>query len=614
MTAMKKIWIFTLLLGPLMMAQESIRTIRGMVTDGRSPLSNVSVSVADQGASTFTDTDGRYAIEAAPGDVLLYSYTGMKPVRIRVEDVTRILNPTMVMDVAELEEVVVFGSNRKTQRELEIEYPVNERLIRTAYGILNADTAPGNIRFMTEEEITPIFVCILDLLSNRFSGVRVVGDCTGAGGSATSEGPLSNIQGVPQTDADSFSEFQNLRPQRVFIRGASSIFNQRAAIFDVDGQIFSDPPIWLDINQIKRLAILNNFATTTMYGNLGAGGVIVINTLAGAPKGGKITDLARLRNNYLSGPVLSRADVAMSQPTYYRELVEAPSTEAAREVYEKYATRYSGSPYFFLDAYRHFYEVRQDTDFADEIIASHAYLFDRNPVLLKALAYTYESESRLEMAHTAYKQVMRQRPNYGQSYMDLANSYRDLDQYEKAAAQYKRYDYLVEEGLIPVDSASFVPILNREYNNLLFLHASALVSVSNRESLFVEEEDFQGTRLVFEWNDGEAEFDLQFVNPEDQYHLWKHSLASNADLIMKEKEIGFNTQEFLIDGSLPGTWQVNVRYHGNKSLSPTYLKVSIYDNYGTRSQRKEVRVFKLSLKDVNQQLFTLSRGATVAFN
>lgn len=611
---MKKIWILLLFVGPLLTAQQGVKTIRGQVTDGRAPLPDVAIIVEDGGARTFSDADGRYAIEAAPGDVLLYTYQGMKPIRIRVEDVTRILNPSMVLDVAELEEVIVIGSNRKTQRELAIEYPVNKRLIRTAYGILNADTAPGNIRFMTEEEITPIFVCILDLLRNRFSGVRVVGDCTGAGGSAAPEGQLTSIQGVPQSDSDSFTEFQNLSPQRVFIRGASSIFNQRAAIFDVDGQIFSDPPIWLDINQIKRLAILNNFATTTMYGNLGAGGVIVINTLAGAPKGGKLTDLARLRNNYLTGPVLSRADVAMSQPTYYKELVEAPSVEAAREVYEKYASRYSGSPYFFLDAYRHFYEVRRDADYADAIISSHAYLFDRNPVLLKALAYTYEAESRLEMAHEAYKQVMRLRPNYGQSYMDLANSYRDLGRYEKAAAQYKRYDYLVEEGMIPADSASFVPILNREYNNLLFLHAPALVSVANRPSLFVEEEDFQGTRLVFEWNDGEAEFDLQFVNPEQQYHLWKHSLASNAERIMKEKEIGFNAEEFLIDGSLPGNWQVNVRYQGNKSLTPTYLKVTIYDNYGTRSQRKEVRVFKLSLKDVNQQLFTLTRGATVALN
>lgn len=610
---MKKFWILLLLIGPLTFGQQNQKTIRGTVTDGTSPLADVAISVEEGGASTFTDASGMYTIVAEPGDVLRYTYQGMKTLRIRVEDVTRILSPTMVIDVAELEEVVVVGSNRKSQRDLANEYAVNERLIRTAYGYLNADTAPGNIRFMTEEEISPIYVCILDLLRNRFAGVRVVGDCAG-GGAPPSDGQITNIQGVRQSDADSFEEFDNLGPQRVYIRGTSSIFNQRAALFDVDGQIFSDPPIWLDINQIKRMAILNNFATTTQYGNLGAGGVIVINTLAGSPKSGKLKDFARLRNNFQTGPILTRADVASGEPTYYQELNAATSTADAKAVYEKYASRYSSAPYFVLDAYRHFYEVRGDQEFADEIVSSKAYLFDRNPVNMKALAYTYESQSRFNKSHEAYKEVMRMRPNYGQSYMDLGNSYRNLERYDKAAAQYKRYDYLVEENMIPVDSTDFVPILNRDYNNLLFLHQAGIVSAAQRESLYVEEETFQGTRLVFEWNDGEAEFDLQFVNPENQYHIWKHSMASDADGIMREKEIGFNTEEFLIDDSLPGTWEVNVRYLGNKSLTPTYLKVTIYDNYGSRSQRKEVRVFKLSLKDVNQRLFTLTKGATVALN
>jgi tetratricopeptide (TPR) repeat protein len=610
---MKKLWVLFLLAGPLLWGQQDTKTITGRVTDGREPLGDVAITVEGAGNSTFTDSDGAYAIEASTGDVLRFTYQGMKPLRIRVEDVTRVLSPSMVLDVEELDEVVVIGSNRKTQRELEAEYPVNTRLIRTAYGILNADTAPGNIRFMDETEITPVFVCILDLLRNRFAGVRVVGDCTGAGG-PSAEGQLTNIQGVPQRDADSFREFDDLGPQRVFIRGVSSIFQQRAAIFDVDGQIFTEPPIWLDINQIKRLAILNNFATSTMYGNLGAGGVVVINTLAGSPRSGKLTDQARLRNNYETGKILSGAELEASEPTYFQELRKAPSREAAREVYQSFANRYGSSPFFHLDAYRHFYDQRNDPDFADGILAQKASLFDRNPVLLKALAYTYESQSRHGKAHEAYKTVMKLRPNYGQSYMDLANSYRSLGEYDKAAAQYKRYDYLVAEGMVPADSSAFVPILNREYNNLLFLHRAALVSAEKRPSLYVEEEDFQGTRVVFEWNDGEAEFDLQFVNPDGQYHLWKHSLAHDAEAIMKEKEIGFNTQEFLVDDSLPGTWQVNVRYLGNKSLTPTYLKVTLYDNYGTTAQRREVRVFKLSLKDVNQRLFTLTKGATVALN
>ena len=41
---------------------------------------------------------------------------------------------------------------------------------------------------------------------------------------------------------------------------------------------------------------------------------------------------------------------------------------------------------------------------------------------------------------------------------------------------------------------------------------------------------------------------------------------------------------------------------------------SVAASSSSRSQRKEVRVYKLTLKDVNQQLFRLTKGATVALN
>lgn len=612
---MKKMFLLMLLVaGPMLMAQQ--RTISGRVTDGRSALADVAVSVEDGQESTYTDDQGRYSISASAGDVLTYTYQGMKTIRIRVEDVTRILNPSMVMDVSELEEVVVVGSNRKSQKELTYEYPFNERLIRTAYGILNADTAPGKVQFMGENEINPVTLCILDLLRNQFPGVRVQGDCIGAGGlRADVRGQVTNITAGREADAGSFRGFDNPEGGRVFIRGASSIFNQRSAIFDVDGQIFQTAPVWLDVRQIKRMAVLNNFATATMYGNSGAGGVIVINTTTASPRRTTLTDMARLRNNYVSDNVLTEAQVAANAPTYLTELRQSPSAEAARQVYESYAGKYSGSPYFFLDAYRHFSEVRQDQGFADALIQEHMRLFEGNPVLLKALAYTYEAQGRYTQANSLYKDVLTLRPRYGQSYMDMANSYRQMQEYDKAAGIYQRYQYLVAEGYLPQDSLYFHPIIERENNNLLYLHQAAIVGADKRSNLFVEEEAaFKGTRLVFEWNDGEAEFDLQFVNPEGQYFDWKHSLASNEETITQEKLLGYSAQEFLIDESLAGNWQVNVKYLGNKSLTPTYLKVTIYDNYGTRAQRSQTQVFTLKLRDVTQRLFTLTKNVSVAMN
>jgi len=598
-------------------AQESVRTITGKISDGRNPIENAAISLKGNSSKTFSDSDGSYVIKASIGDDISYSYQGLRTVNIRVEDVTRILNVVMVPDVEELEEVTIVGSNRKTQQQLELEYPTNQNIIRTAYGFLNAETAPGNIRFLPEDKINSVAICILDLLRNEFSGVRVQGSCLGAfGPGAGASEQLTNVvggdanqTGVVGLAADANGSQSNFINGKVFIRGNSSLFNPRSAIFDVDGQIFTDAPIWLDVKNIKRLAILNNFATTTQYGNQGAGGVIVINTVNGLPQNAPIFDRARLRNNFVADNILSQDAVKRNYPTYLKEFDQSKSLDGAKGIYNKYKGSYGGSPYFVLDASSYFAFKWGEKDFADSLVDSKLYLFKKNPVLLKALAYQYQEQGEFKKANDFYGQVLELRPNYAQSYMDLANSYRELNEVSQAANIYNRYFYLVKERYMNADTIGFGPIMEREYNNLLALDKGSLVQGKRASQLYIAEEDFKGTRLVFEWNDSEAEFELQFVSPKDQYHLLKHSLVDNSDMINREKAYGYATTEYLIDESLPGTWTVNIRYLGNKSLTPTYLKATVYYNYGAISQRKETKVFKLTLKEVPHKLFSLTVGS-----
>lgn len=621
---MKKTVLFFLLASIIGYAQEGQKTIFGTITDGKAPLKNVAITVNDAQKTVFSDENGKYSIQAKTNDRLNYAYQGFKTVRIKVEDVTRILNLEMVIDVQELEEVTVMGSNRKSQKVLAQEYSINPNIIRTAFGYLNADTAPGNIQFMDSEEIEPIYICILDLLRNRFSGIRVQGECLGAfGPSLNSAENTTNQEGLSQSSEDGFNGLaseagtglnSNLNQGRVFIRGSMSLTNPRSALFDVDGQIINDAPLWLDIGNIKRLAILNNFAASTAYGNAGAGGVIVINTISGSPKSDKIYDRARLRNNFATDRLLSQNDLKKNAPVYLTAIQASGSLDEAKKIYGEYLPVYRGYPYFALDMQRYFVERWRDTAFANEIIANAMGQFENNPVLLKALAYQLESMGAYEEANTNYKKVLRLRPDYLQSYMDLANSYRDVGKAKQAASLYTRYAHLLDEGILKSDSTEFADLFEREYNNFLFLEKNSIVSGAKAGDLYVAEESFEGTRLVFEWNDSEAEFNLQFVNPENQYFMLKHSLADNADMIAKEKEFGYSSIEYLIDDSLPGTWKVNINYLGNKSLTPTYLKATVYYNYGTFAQRKETKVFKLSLKDTPHELFTLSVGSRLAFN
>ncbi|MDT0607371.1 carboxypeptidase-like regulatory domain-containing protein [Croceitalea rosinachiae] len=557
------------------------RQLKGTVTDGKNPIENVSVQVEGLSQMALTDKKGKYQIEVATGDLISFSFTGLKTIRIKIEDVTRILNPVMIPDITELDEVELTLRKRLSQKDLAEDYPANKRIIKTAWGFLNTDRAAGRVQILTEDQINPANLCLLDLVRGKFPGVSVVGNCNGIG----------------------------ITGGAILIRGAHSINNSIAAIYDIDGQIFTDFPWWLDINNVKRVAIFGNLATTTLYGGLGASGVVVVNTVGANLKNEEFIDHARLRNNFYKNDALIREKVSNNWPVYKKDLYTSKDSEDAKTIYNKYSKTYSNAPYFILDAQSYFVK-NGDSDFADKIISENFHLFDFNPVLLKALAYQYEAQGNYDMANQLYKDIFILRPNYGQSYIDIAKSYRDIGRAKQAATIFARYNYLVEVGFMELDTIGLMPMMNREFNNLLALERRAVMEMANsKKKLYLAKEEFKGTRLLFEWNDGEAEFDLQFVSPDKRYSLWKHSLADNAEQIAMEKNFGYNIKEELIDNSLPGTWQINVKYHGNKSLTPTYLKATVYYDYGQVSQRKEVKVFKLSLKDVNQELFPLTVGS-----
>ena len=134
-------------------AQET-KKVFGMVSDGKNPIENVTVTVIDGQSSTVTDVLGKYEVQVEVGDRVQFSYTGMRTVTIRVEDVTRVLNPTMIPDITELDEVEVAASKRRSQKEMEEDYVINKNIIRTAWGYLDADRAAGNIRLLDENEVS----------------------------------------------------------------------------------------------------------------------------------------------------------------------------------------------------------------------------------------------------------------------------------------------------------------------------------------------------------------------------------------------------------------------------------------------------------------------------
>ncbi len=558
-------------------------TIRGKVSNLDAPLANAEVTSKRTGETVKTDKEGRYQLQSSAGDLVSFTYPGLSDMEIIVEDVSSVLNVKMNAAVNVLDEVVVEKTKIKSQDQLRMEYNTNKNLINTAFGILDKDITNFSVRIIDKSQILYGNLDLAAAIAFRFPGVRVERLAT------------------------------NFNIPVIYLRGASQgLF---PAIYDVDGLILTEFPDFVNLENVERVGILSGLGLVNKYGGIANGGVIVINTKGANSyvdaRTSRAMDQAMLRNNIYEGNALSKDQVSKNVPTYLKELYASSSEREAKEIYEQQKGMYSSSMYYFLDAFGYFSAKWRNTDFADQIIEEHWYMFKENPVGLKALAYLYETLGEEDKAHELYKEVFILRPNYAQSYRDLALSYSDIGDPRKAAAMYARYDYLITEGFIRAEDLKFTPLMEREFSNLLELHAREFTGTDRRKGKSLNS-DFEGTRLVFEWNDSEAEFQLQFVNPQNKYFNWEHSLLADADRIRDEKLKGYSCEEYLIDGSLPGTWQVNLKYFGNKSLTPTYLKATIYYNYGTPSQRKEVKVFKLQLKDVNQELFRINSSQAVA--
>ncbi len=584
---MKKIVFILCFLCAVMIlkAQEKQVTIKGEVSAMDAALVNAEITSQKTGETVKTDSSGKYELRTTAGDMVTFSYPGLSDMEIIVEDVSSVLNVKLNSAVNVLDEVVVEKTKIKSQAQLRQEYNSNKNLINTAFGILDKEITNFSVRIIDKSQLLYGNFDLASLIQFRFAGVRV---------ERLGESPF--------------------RP-KIYLRGSS--MGMFPAIYDVDGLILNEYPDFIMVENIERVAILSGLGLVTKYGGAANGGVVVINTKGANtyrdPRTGGPYDQALLRNNVYEGNALSKEQAGKNLPVYLQELYASPSERKAMEVYKDQAEMYRSSVYYFLDAFGYFAAKWGNAQFADQIIEDHWHLFQENPVGLKALAYLYQTMGDDQKAHELYTEIFILRPHYAQSYRDLALSYRQIGDIRKAAAMYARYDYLVKEGFIRAEDRDFTPLMEREFSNLLELHGREFRGADRRKSRSLNS-DFEGTRLVFEWNDSEAEFQLQFVNPQNKYFNWEHSLLADADRIRDEKLKGYSCEEYLIDGNLPGTWQINLKYLGNKSLTPSFIKATIYHNYGTSSQRAEVKVFKLQLKDVNQELFTVQNNTNLTSN
>ena len=204
------------------------KTISGTVSDESGPLPGVTVLKKGTTQGSETDFDGNYTIKASTGDVLVFSFVGMKPVEKTVGSLNTI-NIVMQADTL-LDEVVVTG-----------------------YGTSTKQAFTGTAKVVKSENLEAKSVSnISQALAGEVAGVTVV-----------------NGSGQPGSTAT------------IRIRGFGTINGSSAPLYVVDGVPYQNSIANINPADIESTTILKDATATSIYGSRGANGVIVITTKKG---------------------------------------------------------------------------------------------------------------------------------------------------------------------------------------------------------------------------------------------------------------------------------------------------------------------------------------------
>ena len=566
-------------------AQEKLnesKEITGTTSYLSKTLKNVNIIVKGTNIGVKSDVDGNYSLLAKTGDVIQYSFVGYKTINIIVEDVTNILNIQLFKDINQLDEVLVKANikNEAIPNHLRVE---KLKKFSTARGTIDPIKSGYSVGFIDGKDINAAgFPSLSYAIAGKFPGVTIK--------------RIINDWGVEEA--------------QFFARGSSEHM-----VWDVDGFIHEeDPSAFLRFDDIKSVYVLKSFNAVSRYGVVGSGGVIVVQTksayLASLKNDNKNNAEKYLNKNYYNNDAVAYATINNSLTAFTKKIKGINNKELAFEYYHKnFALNNNYSNH--ISVAELFYKYYNDKEISIQILHEIAEAHNDNPEILKVIGYQMQVMNAKVEAINIYKKVFKLRPNYAQSYRDLANAYKDNDNYNKAWRMYMGY-------LIQGNNISDNAIGELIFNEMEWLfynrnnQSDINISFYPKNESIVEFRD--DTRIVFEWNTSEAEFELEFVNPNNQAYVYKHSLANDEQAINNGKELGYSSKEFMIQEIGLGNWLVNINYLGNKKPESTYIKVTLYNKWGSPNQTQEVSVFKFKDERKKIQLYNLNNDSYVSFN
>jgi tetratricopeptide (TPR) repeat protein len=532
--------------------------IFGKIFNVKGPIQGASIKVKNSLIEAKSDFEGFFKIKADVDDVLMINYLGMIEKQLFIEDLSDIY-VLLKTNTQILDQVTITGSS-------DLNYEVD-----TGYGKKKKKSLGFSTSTITSDDISPAALTIVDAIRGKFANVQVAYDQDGA---ATGN------------------------KQKVYVRGGSlSINNSAAAIFDVEGFIYPDVPDFIDPQQIESITLLRSMSATNRYGSQGRGGVFLVKLKSLARKTKRLLNTLEVKGNDYTEQIYS-VDLDSFIPYYIKDYKNANSiTEAKKTFFKLQKNIYQLSIPFYIESYNYFKKL--DYNFAVEILKTVSQKAKDNPKALKTIAYKLEESGDYEKAKIIYKRLLNIRSEDEQTYRDLALIYIENKEYELAASMYNK---MLKNKIPNVNVLGLQETIVNEASHLYWTKADKLILTDfplKTLKTFIPENDWKNFgydyRIVFDWNDPAVEFNIQFVDPKNKYFNWSHTIIDDKEILEDELNYGYNTEEFIIEKSDKGDWIINIEnYSIEDNNNPTYIKYTVYKNYGRPNEIRKVELLDLS--------------------
>ena len=535
------------------------KTINGRVSDENGYLSDVTVISRDNNLQTITDSLGNFSIEAQNRGILEFRYIGKNTILSRVSESTSkniyMTDGNMILDEFILE-------NKKKE------------VIDNGYGKLDKKRLGYSVETLAGDKIIPSNTNVKDAVAGKFAGVKIGAndDLTQFVGRGRYTTILGNQYGLIVVDG-------------LAIKQSDSSM----------GAGFIGDTGFINPENIESVTYLKGLAATNIYGTEGRNGVLLIKTKTGS------SSFKKKKKRQLGNTPTYIDDIEIEEvidKPYIREISQTTTIEDAYKMYLSQRKLYGKDISFFFDIASYF--KNWNNPYLVKRILSNVLEINKklNLEILRALAYKYDEFELFEESIKVNKQLISFKPSESQSYRNLALSYQFNKQFTKAQEIYNK---IHNNQYSEVNSFNGLKqTINAEYKNLVALHNSNLIATNIPE--FYKKNAEYDTRIVFEWSHFDAEFDLQIVNPQKRYFTWSHTQKEESSRFIKETSQGYGLEEFFITKKDKGEWLFNLIYYGKKTgdnSMPSFVKVTVYSNFGKPTQTKKVTV--KDLNDLNKK-------------